>query len=87
MESTPFKRSAVTISVQFAKQMYDSIEFDLAGTIHGEGGGYDPRCHEKLFAVEDRHFWFRSRNRLVAAFAARYTGRLPAGFHVLEVGC
>jgi SAM-dependent methyltransferase len=37
--------------------------------------------------VEDSHFWFRGRNRIVAAMAARYTRQLPAGFYVLEVGC
>jgi SAM-dependent methyltransferase len=37
--------------------------------------------------VEDRHFWFRGRNRIVAAMAATYTRQLPAGFYVLEVGC
>lgn len=50
-------------------------------------GGYDPRHNRDLFAVEDRHFWFRARNRIVAAMAAKYTGQLPAGFYVLEVGC
>jgi SAM-dependent methyltransferase len=50
-------------------------------------GGYDPRHNQSLFAVEDRHFWFRSRNRIVAAMAAKYTRQLPAGFYVLEVGC
>ena len=50
-------------------------------------GGYDPRHYQGLFAVEDRHFWFRGRNRIVAAFAAKYTGQLAPGFYVLEAGC
>ena len=50
-------------------------------------GGYDPRFNQELFAAEDHHFWFRSRNRIVAAMAAKYTSQLPAGFYVLEVGC
>src|ERR1700678_4214962 len=50
-------------------------------------GGYDPRHNQSLFAVEDSHFWFRGRNRIVAGMAARYTRQLPAGFYVLEVGC
>jgi SAM-dependent methyltransferase len=50
-------------------------------------GGYDPRFNEGLLAVEDRHFWFRSRNRIVAAMAARYARQLSPGFYVLEVGC
>jgi SAM-dependent methyltransferase len=50
-------------------------------------GGYDPRFNQDLFVAEDHHFWFRGRNRIVAAMAAKYTRQLPAGFYVLEVGC
>jgi len=50
-------------------------------------GGYDPRYYQDLFDVEDRHFWFRGRNRVVAAMAVKYTKDLQAGFYVLEVGC
>src|ERR1700678_943438 len=50
-------------------------------------GGYDPRHNQSLFAVEDSHFWFRGRNRIVAAMAARYTRQIPAGLYVLGVGC
>jgi SAM-dependent methyltransferase len=39
-----------------------------------------------LFAVEDRHFWFRSRNRCIAA-ALRANCDLGAVRSVLEVGC
>lgn len=39
-----------------------------------------------LFAAEDRHFWFRSRNRCIAA-ALRALPDLAAIRAVLEVGC
>ena len=39
-----------------------------------------------LFAAEDRHFWFRSRNRCIAA-ALRSLPDFPAICDVLEVGC
>jgi SAM-dependent methyltransferase len=40
-----------------------------------------------LFAVEDRHFWFRSRNEVISALVENEVRRLPAGYRVLEVGC
>ncbi|MBN1810217.1 MAG: methyltransferase domain-containing protein [Anaerolineae bacterium] len=48
---------------------------------------YDPVYFDLLFQVEDRHFWFRARNALVAALAKRLTADLPEGYRVLEIGC
>ncbi|MDQ6832974.1 MAG: class I SAM-dependent methyltransferase [Chloroflexota bacterium] len=48
---------------------------------------YDPHYFAPLFAMEDRHFWFRARNRLIATLVAQITSRLPPGYRVLEVGC
>ena len=50
-------------------------------------GGYDPAHFEKLFAVEDRHFWFRARNRVLSLLCRKITADLAPGFRVLEVGC
>src|SRR5438552_1184329 len=50
-------------------------------------GGYDPVFFDQLAAVEDRHFWFRARNDLIARLASRLTAPLPAGYLALEVGC
>ena len=47
---------------------------------------YDPVHFERLAAVEDRHFWFRARNRVIEALAAQIAATLPAGQRVLEVG-
>jgi len=48
---------------------------------------YDPHYFAPLFAAEDRHFWFRARNRLIARLVTQITSRLPSGYRVLEVGC
>jgi len=48
---------------------------------------YDPDYFEMLFAIEDRHFWFRARNRLLAALVQQMVGRLPQDYRALEVGC
>jgi SAM-dependent methyltransferase len=50
-------------------------------------GGYDPAFYETLYAAEDRHFWFRSRNRVIAALAAQAVAGLRPGYRVLELGC
>jgi 2-polyprenyl-3-methyl-5-hydroxy-6-metoxy-1,4-benzoquinol methylase len=42
---------------------------------------------ERLVTAEDRHFWFRARNDIIAALAGASVLRLPGGFRVLEVGC
>ena len=46
--------------------------------------GYD---FASLLAVEDRHFWFRARNRVISKLASQIVGGLPPGYRVLEVGC
>jgi SAM-dependent methyltransferase len=38
-------------------------------------------------AAEDRDFWFRARNRTIAALAERPIQRLGDEFRILEVGC
>jgi SAM-dependent methyltransferase len=48
---------------------------------------YDPYYFEPLAKVEDRHFWFRSRNRAIAAVLERLAGGLPGRCRALEVGC
>jgi SAM-dependent methyltransferase len=50
-------------------------------------GGYDPSFFQQLAQVEDRHFWFRARNRLISSIVRQLTSRLKPGYLVLEVGC
>jgi SAM-dependent methyltransferase len=41
----------------------------------------------ELFAAEDRHFWFRGRNRVIAAAVRRAVRDFEPGYRALEVGC
>ncbi|HKW72610.1 MAG TPA: class I SAM-dependent methyltransferase [Candidatus Dormibacteraeota bacterium] len=56
----------------------------MSGTVRTE---YDPSYFEPLAAVEDHHFWFRARNRVIAATVGQLTATLAPGYRVLEVGC
>ena len=49
--------------------------------------GYSPSFFEELARIEDRHFWFRSRNRLLSCLVGDLVEPLPDGFRVLEAGC
>ena len=51
-----------------------------------ERASYSAEHFEPLFAAEDRHFWFRSRNRCIAA-AAKLIPNAGAIHEVLEHGC
>ncbi len=42
---------------------------------------------DRLFAAEDRHFWFRHRNEVLGDLFRTLTARRPPGYRVLEVGC
>jgi SAM-dependent methyltransferase len=48
---------------------------------------FDPAFFAELARVEDRHFWFRARNRLIEGLARRLASRLSPGYRVLELGC
>jgi SAM-dependent methyltransferase len=48
---------------------------------------YDPTCYGALVVAEERHFWFRARNRLIATLAGQVVRSFNEGYRVLEVGC
>jgi SAM-dependent methyltransferase len=48
---------------------------------------YDPAYFGPLFAVEDRHFWFRARNRIISTLVKQLTAPLSPDCRVLEIGC
>jgi SAM-dependent methyltransferase len=54
---------------------------------HELTGGYDPVHFRSLVSVEDRHFWFRSRNHLISVLAEQVVSSLSSGYRVLEMGC
>ena len=50
-------------------------------------GGYDPGHFPALFDIEDRHFWFTTRNLVLEAVIGPLAAQLPAKYRVLEIGC
>jgi SAM-dependent methyltransferase len=48
---------------------------------------YAPLFFERLLEVEDHHFWFRARNRVIRALVTRALSRAPKRPRVLEIGC
>ncbi len=46
----------------------------------------DPTAYESMSAVEDKHWWFVARRRIIASLIERFA-RPPAGAKVLEAGC
>ena len=57
------------------------------GSEETRAGGYNPIHFASLFAVEDRHFWFRARNQVISALMTQVVASLSPGYRVLEVGC
>lgn len=49
--------------------------------------GYNPAHFKALFEVEDRHFWFRARNRALSAVISGLAAAFPRRCRILEVGC
>lgn len=48
---------------------------------------YNPAYFDQLFRIEDRHFWFHTRNRILSAVVAQITASFPSACRVLEIGC
>ena len=48
---------------------------------------YDPYFYDRLFAAEERHFWFRARNRVIVAMVRQLLASFPENCRILEVGC
>jgi len=56
--------------------------------VHGHGeGGFDPGFYSDLYSAEERHFWFRGRNKVIGSVISRIIASFPATYRVLEVGC
>ncbi len=67
--------------------MSSGSTFDQAGRVESHWSAFDAAGIQRLVAAEDRHFWFRARNRIIAALAYRPIADLADGFHILEIGC
>ena len=48
---------------------------------------YDPGFFDQLARIESRHFWFRTRNKIIVTLTKQITENLPDAYRVLEVGC
>src|SRR5262249_46057186 len=57
---------------------------DLSAEMANDAGGYDAKIFEELARLEDRSFWFRSRNRLLVELTRRVS---RPGDRFLEIGC
>jgi SAM-dependent methyltransferase len=49
--------------------------------------GYDARFFARFAEVEETHFWFASRRRIVAPLLTQAVAGLPPGAPVVEIGC
>lgn len=48
---------------------------------------YDPEYFAPLFQAEERHFWFRARNRVITEMICRVAKAFSPGYRILEIGC
>jgi SAM-dependent methyltransferase len=55
--------------------------------VESHWSAFDADGIQRLVTAEDRHFWFRARNEIIAALARRPVQDLQDGFRILEVGC
>jgi 2-polyprenyl-3-methyl-5-hydroxy-6-metoxy-1,4-benzoquinol methylase len=49
--------------------------------------GYDPVHFARLAAIEEQHFWFTTRRKLIFNLVRSAVRSLAPGYKVLEVGC
>jgi SAM-dependent methyltransferase len=60
----------------------------MAAPLPSETFAHDPSgSFTALFEAEERHFWFRARNKVLERVVSRLVAPLPPGYRVLEVGC
>src|SRR3972149_940670 len=52
-----------------------------------EQESYDPIFFKRLASIEDEHFWFRTRNKIIQSLIEQIVGKFPKGYRVLEIGC
>jgi SAM-dependent methyltransferase len=48
---------------------------------------YNPTYFEHLAAIENRHFWFRARRKVISSIVKKAKSDMDPGYRVLEVGC
>src|SRR5690242_16811988 len=48
---------------------------------------YDQSHYPSLFAAEDHHFWFQTRNKVISTLVQQLMVEYPTGYRFLEIGC
>src|SRR5712691_5973217 len=84
---------AVTLSVPFDSVRYiarfvsEPLEINPADIQPVNHHDYDPQFFDAIASIEDRHFWFTSRNRTICAALQPILQKFHRRYRVLEVGC
>lgn len=53
----------------------------------GDREGYDPQFFAKIAAIENRHFWFCARARIITCVTRQVVSKLQPGYRLIEAGC
>ena len=53
----------------------------------GNKAGYDPEFYEPLTKIEEKHFWFYSRNQVICKLTKKITDHKSEEINILEIGC
>jgi ubiquinone/menaquinone biosynthesis C-methylase UbiE len=48
---------------------------------------FDQAYFEKLFQIEDRHFWFKTRQAIISVLTEQIISGFQQGYLVMEIGC
>jgi ubiquinone/menaquinone biosynthesis C-methylase UbiE len=48
---------------------------------------FDQTYFEKLYRIEDRHFWFRARQAIISVLTEQIISDFQQGYLVMEIGC
>jgi SAM-dependent methyltransferase len=66
-------------------QIIDGIKC-YAPDVAFDHSGFRPEYYERLYRLEEKNFWFRSRNRLLCGLLEKYVGTSRTADY-LEIGC
>jgi SAM-dependent methyltransferase len=80
-------RNSYDVSMMPTPNPPNDLPFASQSENRSDVASYDQSHFPSLFAAEDRHFWFRMRNKVIAALVKRAAARYPAGYRFLEIGC
>src|SRR4051794_33702976 len=62
-----------------------TVDGAAEGNLQYTPAGFEATHFDSLIAAEDKHFWFRARNRIIAAAVRRTVRNFPSDYNVLEV--